>query len=273
MNRLDELEDEILQRTRRAYSPSAASQARIQATTLAAISAGALVQTASLQGSWLEAGREAVERVQSTWSWRGALTLGLALGGAGVGGYALGLREGQSRVHVTVLPAVVPVAPASPTHVETPPADRPSPQEPPPVLAPEGRKQRSLDAEPSSSASVSPAEVELGLLRRVERVLRMGDPRFALVLLGELDQKVPKGKFMEERLAARTTATCQRDGAEAASQAAASFFRRFPNSVYGARVREACGAAAPGGSDKSDPASEQIGSPPETHNGKGVTKP
>jgi hypothetical protein len=39
-------------------------------------------------------------------------------------------------------------------------------------------------------------------LRRVERAIREGNPRFALVLLEELDQVMPAGQLLEERRAA-----------------------------------------------------------------------
>lgn len=96
------------------------------------------------------------------------------------------------------------------------------------------------------STSVEPhaadPEEEVRTLRRVERVLREHNPRFALALLSDLDRSVPQGKLMEEREAARTVATCELEGATpAASDQAAAYAARFSGSVYASRVQQAYG--------------------------------
>jgi hypothetical protein len=152
----------------------------------------------------------------------------------------------------------------------TPLAERDPPKTSPEAPGRERAEQPSFEPEapgPALSApSASPAELELSTLRRVERMLRRGNPRFGLALLAELDQKVPRGSLMEERLAARTTATCQIERSGGALKAASAFDSRYPNSVYAARVREACEAAEPG-------AAERNPRPAETHVGKGESKP
>jgi hypothetical protein len=262
MNRLEELEAEIVQRSRRAYSASPSSESRVRAAALAAIGAGAMVPNADPTQRW----RDAIDRMRDGLSVTRVVALALALGGAGAGGYALGLREGRVRSSVDATPARMSVAPAP---VATPP-DRGKPEEL--LVAPEPPRARQPSSEAETRApipsarSAPPAELELDTLRRVERALRQGNPRFALGLLIELDRKLPRGALMEERLAARATASCQVEKSAAARKAAAVFDSRYPNSVYAARVREACAVDDRG-------AGERIDEPAETHVGKGELTP
>jgi len=92
-----------------------------------------------------------------------------------------------------------------------------------------------LDETPSSSLTV-----ELEGLRAVERALRDGKPGFALSLLRELDDKVPKGRLLEERLATRTIARCAAGDVPMGIDLAEEFADRYPDSVYGRRVADAC---------------------------------
>jgi hypothetical protein len=257
MNRIDELEAEILQRSRRAYSAGPPSQSRVRAAALTAIGTGVIVSTVSPMGAW----RDAVDRMRDGLSVSRVVALVLALGAAGAGGYALGLREGRARSPVDAMPTVLSVAPAPVAALPEGGQPKDAPVAPEPPRSPRPSFEPETRAPISSSSSAAPAELELDTLRRVERVLRQGNPRFALGLLIELDRQLPRGSLMEERLAARTTATCQIERSAAAVKAAAVFDGRYPNSVYAARVREACAVDEPS-------TGERIHEPAETHVGK-----
>ena len=80
---------------------------------------------------------------------------------------------------------------------------------------------------------------ELALLRRVERALRNADPALALALLGELDERFPDTRLVEERQAARLLAGCRLQDPNAIARAHA-FLHDNPASVYRQRVQLAC---------------------------------
>jgi hypothetical protein len=252
MNDLDELEATLLSRARRAYAPSPASQARVHNATLSALAAGAVVPL-STPSTTLS---DLAESVRDGLTLPRALVAIAALGSAGGGGYALGLREGLARA-----PVVAPSAPVS-VATSTPRAEGlPAPQErgAAPLLPRPETKRSTPPAAPSVTAAPSSAasELELGTLRRVERVLREGNPRFALALLSDLDKSAPRGNFMEERRAAHAVATCQLEPPTVAATTASAFHARYPGSVYEGRVREACATAT-------QPSREQNVAPAET---------
>jgi hypothetical protein len=83
---------------------------------------------------------------------------------------------------------------------------------------------------------------EVRALRSVERALRESRPGFALALLRELDRSVPDGQLREERLAVRTIARCAGGDVPFGVNLAEDFADRYPASVYGRRVTEACAA-------------------------------
>ena len=93
---------------------------------------------------------------------------------------------------------------------------------------------------------------ELVLLRRAEHAIRSGQPELALSLLDELEQRYPKTRLDEERMAARLMARCARGDLDASAEAA-RFLRSRPASVYSERVRSVCALdameSAPDGND------------------------
>jgi hypothetical protein len=105
-------------------------------------------------------------------------------------------------------------------------------------------------AAPAPSTAVGLDE-EVRQLRRVERAIREGNPRLALVLLEEMDQAIPKGQLLEERRAASIMANCQLGSGDAVSNARA-FVAKHAGSAYLTRVIGICGleternSAAPG---------------------------
>jgi hypothetical protein len=106
----------------------------------------------------------------------------------------------------------------------------------------------------ASRPAANPLNDELALLRRVERALRSSEPALAVALLGELDQRFPDSRLVEERLAARRIAEC-RLGEPGAMERAQTFLREHATSVYRQRVQLACApepdrAASPSNDDR-----------------------
>lgn len=252
MTTFDELEASIIAGALRARAPLPAAQARVRAKTMAAIATGAVVpglapslleRLSSAAGDALESLGEAPTQAR--------VLLGVAgLSAASAGGYALGFEAGRTEVNqaTTERRFEPPVAGAASEAGSAPlPREPPSeavtlPHDSTPRRAPSARRTPPLTSQPQH---VDPEE-EVRSLRRVERVLREHNPRFALALLSELDRTVPTGRLMEERDAARTVATCELEGSGLhASEQAAAFSARFPGSVYASRVHQACGVAVP----------------------------
>jgi hypothetical protein len=88
----------------------------------------------------------------------------------------------------------------------------------------------------------NPLDDELAVLRRVDRALRNNDPAFARALLGELDERFPDSRLVEERSAARRIADC-RLNEPGASDGARAFLREHRASVYRQRIVLACALA------------------------------
>jgi hypothetical protein len=257
MKDLDLLEATLLERARRGYSASASSQSRVQSAALAAVAAGAVVPLATPSvtlGDLADSLRDGLTLPR-------VLVTVVALGSVGAGGYALGLRDGMGRVPAVSPPSASVLAATKP---EAEAAPQPQAEQSPAPTPPKTENKRSAPASAApalpSAVAASPAtasELELGTLRRVERVLREGNPRFALALLADLDKSAPRGNLMEERHAARAVATCQLGTATTAAATATGFDARFPGSVYAARVHEACASAT-------EPDSERNLAPAET---------
>jgi hypothetical protein len=81
---------------------------------------------------------------------------------------------------------------------------------------------------------------ELTLLREVRRASEMGDHARAQHVLDRLDEQHPRGALMEERAALRAVTACEA-GATSRAPRARDFLRRYPASVYAAKVERVCG--------------------------------
>jgi hypothetical protein len=92
-------------------------------------------------------------------------------------------------------------------------------------------------AAPPSSGSM--LDAELADLREVRRANAEHDTARAERLLDALDQRYPHGLLMEERAALRAITSCESGAAGA--ERAGDFVTRYPASIYGAKVRRACG--------------------------------
>jgi hypothetical protein len=94
------------------------------------------------------------------------------------------------------------------------------------------------------------------LLSRAQRALDGGEPGLALVLLGEIDERVPRELLSEERNAALVIALCQTSDLARARRVAAELTAQNPTSIYAARIARSCGnlgeanAEAPTASDR-----------------------
>jgi hypothetical protein len=102
---------------------------------------------------------------------------------------------------------------------------------------------------PSAALSSEPREdtltEELELLKRAEHTIRSGNSEVALGLLGQLDEKFPKGQLLEERTAARVMARCQLDDPERARARGNAYLLAHPQSVYADRVKTLCRLDSP----------------------------
>jgi hypothetical protein len=83
-------------------------------------------------------------------------------------------------------------------------------------------------------------DAELTHLQRVQAALREGRAADVLAQVDEYVRRWPAGVFIEEIEAARVLAMCASGGDVAARRALAAFLRRWPESLYGARVRGSC---------------------------------
>jgi hypothetical protein len=80
---------------------------------------------------------------------------------------------------------------------------------------------------------------EVRQLRRIERAIRDGNPRLALVIGEDLDRTIPRGQLLLERRAASAMAECQLDVPDARVRAQ-RFIDQSASNTYAARVREIC---------------------------------
>ena len=82
---------------------------------------------------------------------------------------------------------------------------------------------------------------ELAFITRIHAALRDGQPRMALTLCTEHQQRWPSGSFVQEREGLRAIAACAA-GAAGADALARGFVVKYPRGPLTARVRDACGA-------------------------------
>lgn len=260
------LESEFLARARRGASPSAEDRARVLAASLKALGADALPSLSEHRGASTAEGSLSTVVARGAQGVVAKLALAALLSGVSGGvGYWLGrahsVREAAlvdgsddpvARASAQPLPLAVPPPTsawserAAPAPIEAgralqladKPTDTHSPTKP--SRSNESAAASATMARPSASAS---SDEELRLLRRVQRALSDSNPRLALALLSELDRRVPSSQLLQEREAAAVMARCQLGGDEGARASSLSAFeRRYPDSLYNARIRQTCGA-------------------------------
>jgi hypothetical protein len=269
---MDPATADFLQRARRGAAPSADDRARVLAATLNALGADALPSTSEQQGAGAAEGAWSGVLARSAQGVVAKLALAALLSGASGGvGYWLGrthsvreaalVKRSDERAPSDRQPAARPPASARPdsarpglaardatetARVADPPPDAQLPAAPVRAALPaRGSASTPTSSEGSPSARAS-ADEELRLLRRIQRALADSNPRLALALLTELDRLVPRSQLLEERQAATVVARCQLEDDPAARVSAASAFeRRYPESLYSARIRQTCGVPEP----------------------------
>ncbi|WP_437765910.1 hypothetical protein WMF27_27340 [Sorangium sp. So ce281] len=91
-----------------------------------------------------------------------------------------------------------------------------------------------LDPKPSGMRAL---EAELGALDAARTMLASGNARGALSLLDAYSRAHPRGRLSLEAEVLRIDALAKSGRSDAASQRAAAFLRRHPNSVLASRVR------------------------------------
>ncbi len=144
-------------------------------------------------------------------------------------------------------PAVDP--PAPPPEAAEPPAPKDSREADPPAPSPEA-------AEPPTPKDPGDTwTAELAALRDIHAALRNGHPGEARALADEHARRWPRGEFREEVEAARILGLCAEGRGPAARRAVGAFERRWPASLYTARLRQRCGPSSrdgtPGAADTS----------------------
>jgi hypothetical protein len=233
-------ERELLERARRGLEPTAADVARVRRGVSAALAGVALAPAPDVPEAPLGAGAG-----MSSSPWIAKLVIAGAVAAAGAIGYAAGHRagvsEGRGRAPVSAPAVTVPNA----TAVDLSPV--------PPAPAPAQPTAETARRAPAPSGSLRPSappgavasnhaafDEEVIQLRRVQRALREGNARLALALLDDLERAVPHGRLSEERAAANALARCAL-GVGPPAVLASDFATRYPSSVYGARVAQACG--------------------------------
>jgi hypothetical protein len=231
----EDQEIELIARARRALSPGAGDQQRVREAVRRAV-ANASATASAPAGSSAAAAAAHAPRLFAL------AAVAAVAGGIGYwGGHRAGVRDGQARTAVQVIPVSSFVA--SPT----PPAPATSmppivPATAPAAADPTRRRHAAPAGEPSPADSLAE---EVRALRSVERALRERQPGLALALLRELDRAVPQGKLMEERQATSAIARCLGGDVPFGVDLGDDFASRYPDSVYLARVAQAC-APAPG---------------------------
>lgn len=240
---LEPHEAQLLGRARRALGPTAADQARVLAQLLPAL--GVEPAAAAAPGSRAGASTQGLR-----YFW-GALALGVA----GMAGYGWGYRAG-ARAH----DASAVASPSTATAVASSPSAGPATAslgaraEPEPVTAREraaapepfaatrrGAPASAVASGSAGSAGAAPPglDEEVRQLRRIERAIREGNPRLALVIGEDLDRVIPRGQLLLERRAARAMAECQLEAPDARARAE-RFINETSSGAYAARVREIC---------------------------------
>jgi hypothetical protein len=99
-----------------------------------------------------------------------------------------------------------------------------------------------FDETPTTPPSKVSIARETELLAEVQRALQQGHAASALTLLKRYATEFPSGRLEEEAIASRVVALCQFGRHDDAARWRAEFFRRYPNSPLGGRVRNACQA-------------------------------
>jgi len=238
MTRLDDDEALILGQARRGLGPTSADEQRVLANLLPQI---ALSPSAAGGGGSLRRSPWAV-RIAGSVAVMGAIALSGGLGYRR--GWDAGIAQQNSKITRVNAAAVASSATADAKLELAPPPEAERALVSEAKAASRGSVIRThsvtVSATPSASSAPLGLDEEVRQLRRVERAIREGNPRFALVLLEELDQAMPAGQLLEERRAAGIMANCQL-GASGAVDGARAFAKTHAGSAYLTRVVEICG--------------------------------
>lgn len=258
MNELSQHAKEQLRLAKQSLSPHSSDRERVQGALLTALALGAAsaAHTTTAHAGATSMGAPQVTSGIALAAQQGllaktALVIALASGVGGAVGYQVGYSRAAQQV-TPETPAAQQSAPPvvvvtndiaqAPIAIPVLPAPVAMPESPAQKSAPRAASTAMAQAAPADLApmSTSPEAEEILQLERVQRALRDGYPALALAILGELDQKVPRGRLHEERSAARVIARCGMG--EASPELSESFANRYPGSMYLERVAAACTA-------------------------------
>ena len=228
--------------TRRALTPSAALAGRVHARLAVESAASALAVTpvAVPSSPWrsLRASGKAGAALGTS-----LLVLGFATGYLARGGDA---REPPP---LPVAPVLQPssataLAPITETVPEPPAAAEVARTRSAPPGMTRGAPVR--QAPPATAPTTQGPHAELVLLQRAERAVRAGNAALALALTGELEERYPRSRLLEERRAIELMAHCEAKATDASARAA-RFLREHSHSVYAGRIRTLCPIESPVG--------------------------
>lgn len=255
MNELSQYAQEQLRLAKRGFGPVPSDRERVHGSLMAALALGAAASThtgAAAAGT-PQVTSGALLTAQQGLVGKAMLVVALAGGAAGTVGYQLGYSKASQQIAAQpaavrqpttplaadeiTAPSPLPVVAAPIVAPAIPPAIPDSPEQKLGTRAASNGLAQPASADPAP-AGTSPEAEEILQLERVQRALRDGYPALALAILGELDQKVPRGRLHEERSAARVIARCSMG--EPSPDLSESFATRYPGSMYLERVAAAC---------------------------------
>jgi hypothetical protein len=221
---------DVLARVHRAWSPAPSDAERVRRALGAVLASGGSVSPTT------------APRRAPAWTARIVVGGAIAAASAGVGywaGHRAGLRDATIAAPTVVAPAVEGPHPATSAQVTSRSASDAETFLAPVRPRSDGHAARH-DASDHGPVPGDSLAVEVRALRNIERALRDGNPGLAVAFLEELDRQVPHGQLTEERDAAATLARCARGAPPFGVDLAAEFAERHPESVYRARVAQAC---------------------------------
>ena len=163
-----------------------------------------------------------------------------------VGGCAaLGLWRWQSAPSVSAPPPATPAAPVGLSPAALAPAAAPvaEPQPPaaePDVTPPPRPPRHALLAASARRVETDSLAEELRLLREAEAARRSGSPALALERVREHARRFPEGMLRAEREAAEVLVLCELGQVSEASQRAALFEQRYPDSPLRRALHVSC---------------------------------
>ncbi len=235
----------IVDAARGADDPTEADRKRVRAAVMSAIAAGAATTVASAGSASAAAGSAPAASTAAAAVPLAvkAMAVTFAIAAVGVGAYLVS-RDAPPRE-----------PPRADRASDAPPIDRPAthvddPDPPPRPPTDTDPTEEVMELPPdhvTSHPRQRPSEIsaERELLATARAAHRSGRPGDALSHLDDYARRFSGGKLLEERSALRVLVLCDLGKVELARREANAFLRRWPGSIYDARIRGSCGGDTP----------------------------